>query len=496
VLCFAQSFGQTAFQTIYGPGISGSEEKGLGARQTQDGGYILLGHSTYANTLLQYASLSKTDSLGNLKWRKYFRPTGYPVMYPNSVEETHDGGFVLMFTDIMGTGFLIKTNMTGDTMWSKRYSGNPLFLSKTSDKGFVLCGRSGQGISLTKLDSAGIHQWSESIGPAVGAGSVRETHDKGYIIAGSTNTAGAGGSDMLVIKTDSLGTLQWAKALGGTQEEKGHGVSETFDKGFVVSGSTTSFGSGGNDAYLTKIDSAGAVVWTKVYGGGSEDIGVPVLETRDSGIAISGYTQSYGAGSRDVFLLKTDRVGNLQWSKTFGGNTLDQANSLQQTLDGGFIVSCWGTSFSPYNYVIKTDSAGNSGCFQTDPPTTELAVQFMELAVLLSVGTGVVPVSHSVTIDSGGKMGKLCSMDIQTSNEPQGEISIYLYPNPASSHFRIETKNVFQEISVYNSSGSKLHCAKANSKSASVNVQEWPSGLYFVLVQFDKYVIGAKFFVQ
>jgi hypothetical protein len=194
------------------------------------------------------------------------------------------------------------------------------------------------------------------------ARTVQQTSDGGYIVAGYTESFGAGGSDIFLIKTDASGNIIWAKTYGGTNLDDAFSVQQTTDGGYIVAGYTWSFGAGYSDIFLIKTDANGNVQWAKTYGGTNDDWAYSVQQTSDGGYIMAGTTWSFGAGWGDIFLIKTDANGNLQWAKTYGGGSYDYAYSVQQTFDGGYIVAGTTASFSAGNYdifLIKTDAKGN-----------------------------------------------------------------------------------------------------------------------------------------
>jgi hypothetical protein len=172
-----------------------------------------------------------------------------------------------------------------------------------------------------------------------GAYSVQHTSDGGYIVAGGTYSFGAGIFDIFLIKTDENGNIQWAKTYGGTREDYGFSVQQTSDGGYIVMGHTISFGAGYDDIFLIKTDANGNVQWAKTYGGTSDDLVRFVRQTSDGGYIVVGETYSFGAGYSDIFLIKTDANGNVQWAKTYGGTDYDLAFSVEQTSDGGYIAA-------------------------------------------------------------------------------------------------------------------------------------------------------------
>jgi hypothetical protein len=185
--------------------------------------------------------------------------------------------------------------------------------------------------------------------------SIQQTSDGGYIIAGGTYSFGAGGSDAFIVKLDSLGNVTWAKTIGGAYNDVAYSIQQTSDGGYIIAGGTYSFGAGGSDAFIVKLDSLGNVTWAKTIGGADDDWPYSIQQTSDGGYIIAGKTYSFGAGGSDAFIVKLDSLGNVTWAKTIGGAYFDVAYSIQQTSDGGYII----TGYMDGAFIVKLNSSGN-----------------------------------------------------------------------------------------------------------------------------------------
>ena len=182
-----------------------------------------------------------------------------------------------------------------------------------------------------------------------------QTADSGYALAGYT-TSPTLDRDFWLVKTDASGNMQWNKTYGGDNYDDAHSLVETSDGGYAIAGMTKSYGAGNWDFWLVKTDSAGNVEWNQTYGGGGNDEAWSIVETGDRGYAIVGHTESYGAGSADFWLVKTDSAGNVGWNQTYGGADVDEAYSFVTTSDEGYAIA--GRTGSD-SWLVKVDSSGN-----------------------------------------------------------------------------------------------------------------------------------------
>jgi hypothetical protein len=366
------------------------DDRGHSMVQTSDGGFAIVGFTFSFGAGLSDVYLVKTDASGNIQWNKTYGGPGSDFGY--SLIGTSDGGYAIAAsTDTYADGYddfwLIKTDASGNVQWSKTYGSPdddvPSSLVATSDGGYAIAGITWSSpavapvdMYLVKTDANGNMQWSKTYGGALWeeCSSVVETSDGGYAMTGSTTSFGPGDrSDVYLVKTDSSGNMQWNKTYGGdsiTTNDSGSSVIQTSDAGYVIAGTTWSSSTGSNDVYLIRTDVNGALQWSRTYGGTSDERGRSMVQASDGGYAIAGYTYSFGAGAPDVYLVKTDSLGNAQWSKAYGGSNPDFGYSLVRTSDGGFAIAGYtdypGPSGYDYVFLVKTDVEGEFGLVRTD----------------------------------------------------------------------------------------------------------------------------------
>lgn len=265
--------------------------------------------------------LIKTDELGNEMWTQHFGGTNHDKAY--CVQQTTDGGYIVVGYTCTNAYYvyLIKIDELGHLVWAQNYSFGGTFgnfgysVQQTPDGGYIVTGDSNWDILLLKTDEQGNEIWSQLF--PVGSGgigySVQQTSDGGYIIAGYADFPG-NSDDAFLLKTDELGNQVWLQTYGGFASDQGYSGQQTADGGYIIAGSTLSYGAGSSDVYLVKTDEWGQQLWEHTFGGSSYDLGFSTRQTSDGGYIIAGYTWSYGAGSNDVYLIRLAPQG--------GDNTL------------------------------------------------------------------------------------------------------------------------------------------------------------------------------
>ncbi len=337
-------------------------------QQTKDGGYIVAGCTDSLGSGKFDAYILKLNSKGNLEWEKTFG--GVNDDMANFVQQTNDGGYIIAgCTNSLGSGkfgtYIFKLNSNGGLEWQKTFhekdEGRAYSVRQTTDEGYIVAGyKRSPGLSgeayILKLNLQGDLEWEKTFGGKYWdeANSIQQTADGGYIVAGYTESLGLRG-DIYILKLNLEGNLEWQKTLGGTRADEGYSIQQTADGGYIVAGYTYSFGSGIEDLYVLKLDSEGNLEWQKTFGGNNEEKAYSVQQTKDGGYIVAGYTKSFGSGESDIYILKLSSYGEIEWQRTFGGNNEDKAYSIQQTKDGGYIVA--GDSGGDV-YILKLNSDG------------------------------------------------------------------------------------------------------------------------------------------
>ena len=342
--------GDSLWTKTYG---GAGEDIGRSVQQTTDSGFIITGYTKSFGAGATDVYLIKTDASGDTIWTKTYGGKGddwgYSVSIvgridnptvvgridnPTITERKEPGYIIAGQTRSFGIWdvYLIRTNVNGDTLWTKTFGGTGAWFGR----------------------------------------SLQTTFDGGYIIIGHSFSMEAENIDICLIRTNANGDTLWTKTLGGLGYDGGYSVSRALgsEDAYVITGGGSSFGPNVSDVYLIKVIDNGDILWTKTFGQGNKDFGnsVSPVTGNDIGYIIAGYTASWveisgeGKYTYDVFLLRTDSDGNKIWTKTFGGKKYDVAYSVQQTADGGFIIAGETKSFGAGKadvYLIKVDKEGN-----------------------------------------------------------------------------------------------------------------------------------------
>ncbi|MBL7914796.1 MAG: T9SS type A sorting domain-containing protein [Bacteroidia bacterium] len=382
--------------------IGGSGQDALSCViQTADGGYILGGYSNSiisgdktenSNGFTDYWII-KTDSLGNIEWQNTIGGGDHDELY--SLVQTEDGGYILggdSNSSISGDKtensngdsdyWVVKTDSLGNIEWQNTIGGNSFdylrSIKQTTDGGYILGGYSVSNISgdktessngyhdywIVKIDSLGSIQWQNTIGGSSSdlLYSLQQTADGGYILGGYSNSNISGDKsenklglyDYWIVKTDSVGTIEWQNTIGGNGSDYLRSIQQTNDRGYILGGASSSSNTGDKtetsngafDYWIVKTDSLGIIQWQNNIGGSETDQLYSIIQTMDEGYIFGGWSESNISGDkteksnldRDYWIVKTDSVGTIQWQNTIGGNSTEEFYSIGQTKDGGYIL--------------------------------------------------------------------------------------------------------------------------------------------------------------
>ena len=363
---------------ILGNRIYGTNEDSiLSVQQTSDGGYILGGETGSYGAGSYDAWLIKTDANGNQLWNMTFG--GTDVDKAKSVQQTSDGGYILTgetstLSNWDTDTWFIKTDSNGEKLWGLTFRGAEkniaISIQQTSDREYFLAGVTGSYNSdnfdhwLIKIDENGHQIWKRTIIEKANnpARFVLRTSDGRYILLGITGLYENKEHNIWLIGTDPNGSPIWNRTFDGGRHGVISSIQQTADGGYILAGETELFGSGDYDAWLIKTDLIGNQQWNKTFGGAGYDDATYVQQTSDRGYILIGKTESNAIGKLDVWIIKTDANGNRQWDKTYGSINEDNGWSVQQTLDGGYILAGETELYGSGDYdawLIKTDENGN-----------------------------------------------------------------------------------------------------------------------------------------
>ena len=353
-----------------------NNDRAFSIQQTSDGGYIAAGYTESFGAGGRDIWVLKLDSNSTIEWQRAFG--GSDDEWANSIQQTSDGGYIaagISFSFGAGSGdfWILKLDSTGNIEWQVTYGGSKKDYAKsiqqTSDGGYIVEGQTysfGSGwndIWILKLSSVGEIEWQRTYGGRSDeqAWWIQQTNDGGYIAAGVSFSFGSGYSDFWVLKLDSEGNIEWLQTYGGRYNDGISVIQETSDGGYVATGFTDFFSTGYSDIWILKLDSEGEMEWQRTYGGSNSDYGHFIQQTSDEGYIVSGCTFSFGNGSRDGWIVKLTSIGDIEWQHTYGGSGYDCAHSIQQTSNRGYIAAGFTESFGAGSkdiWILKLDSSG------------------------------------------------------------------------------------------------------------------------------------------
>lgn len=470
---------------------------------SSDGGYLLGGASLSnisadktenCNGVADYW-LVKINSTGVIQWQNTIGGNDFDVL--TDMHQTFDSGYIIggysrstisgdKIDSSRGAGdyWVLKLDSIGNIQWQKTIGGSyPDYLyslNQTADGGYILGGasssdssgdktensRGGNDYWIIKLDSLSNIEWQKTIGgnDFENLFSISQTTDRGYFLAGysKSNISGEksensrGGNDYWVVKTDSIGNIQWQRTLGGNSLDDLVSAQQTSDEGYIlggysfsnISGEKTQNSRGLDDYWIIKLNPSGVIQWQLTLGGLYDDYLNDIIQTADGGYFMGGTSNSIISGEKsennhdvtgDYWAIKADSLGNIEWQKTIGGSQWDLLYSVQQSIDGEYILG--GQSLSDISYEKTENCLGGFDYW------------IVKLAAPVSI------------------------------NENSKRIILNVYPNPVSSFCKIESREFNNAtLFIYDITG-RVILQQPFKTQVQLNMTSLTSGIYMALVR-------------
>ena len=467
-----------------------------------------------------------------------------------SIKQTNDGGYIVagfsMSTngDVGGNNgsldlWIVKLDNTGILVWETNLGGstidNAYSIQQTTDNGYIVAGSSGSNDGdvggnngqndfwIVKLDSTGSLVWETNLGGSNLdiARSIEQTTDSGYIVAGSSNSTNGdvggnnGANDFWIVKLDSTGSLVWETNLGGSNDDFAHSIEQTTDGGFIVAGRSESANgdvggnNGGIDFWIVKLDSTGILVWETNLGGSNWDEASSIEQTTDEGYIVTGLSFSNDGdvggnnGNSDYWIVKLDSTGSLVWETNLGGNSTDEAYSIAQTTDGGYIVAGYsfsidgdvGGNYGQKDYwILKLDSTGNL-VWETNIGGSDNDIA-RSIEQTTDGGYIIAGSSSSINNDVGGNNGAndfwIVKLDGTLGIEDNTASKISISPNPTSN--TISIANISEEITkieILDLQG-RLMLSQNNIINNTINLSNLQSATYLIKIHVGRTIFYKK----
>lgn len=509
---------QLTFQLTAGGSVDGHYSRV--AIQTQDGGYLIGGQTQLLDPGRNDMCLIKLDANGDTMWTKIY---GDMLTWeePNKIIEQADGSLVICGTYYTNAStaqeiFLMHTDAAGALLWCKGYGGNsddyaPDFI-QTSDGGFILTGQTNSygldfiDMYVIKTNSTGDTLWTSTFGGGyIEYGSlIAEVPGGGYQVAGQIKTGFASTTDVLLVRLDAQGQLLWSSSFGNSSNTAPAGLVVLPDGSCVIGGSGANPANNSSDYFLTKRDAQGQDVWSYYYGGPGIHDCFSMERCADGGYAMCGVTDNNTNANWDGMLMKTDSTGQLLWEHKYGGGMYDYFDGLSQTSDNGFILSGGKTGSNGLRalYVVKTDASGNSLCNTYALPLTQYSFLMQSVPTSHVREYGGSPANITFPMRGYMPVTTLCTNVGSNENElPQ--TALQLFPNPAAPGETIQLGGNWMpgntvQVQVFDVAGRLLLTQTYSGQNSSVTLPaSYAPGVYTIRVSPQRQLPGnIKWVIQ
>ncbi|NNC95860.1 MAG: hypothetical protein HKN92_09885 [Chitinophagales bacterium] len=411
------------------------------------------------------------------------------------------GGEAHSFGEGQADMYIIKTDSAANHIWSRTLGGNLdeycYSIIETSDSCFLLAGSTesvGSGfrnVYLAKISAVGDSIWTKTIGDTFfeAANEIIEIED-GFVLAGYTYSTPSGNADFLLLKLDFNGNILWQRSYGWEFHDFAESVIQTHDGGFIVVGSREVDISGETDVLLIKADSAGNIQWSRSYGGSDVEDGNSVIQLEDNGFAIVGFSKSFGAGQEDVLVIRTDSIGNLILSNVYGGSSQDIGLDLVQGSAGELYISGRVQSFNIATsdvYLLKLDANGESGCHQSVASISVSTDTANAYNLNLMVGDGGV-LDTSNTIFGSTSTVRIDVCDTPSNIISLEELDVEIYPTltNGSINIRFPDLGFYSGVVKDNLGRAVFRFFHSLGFSKILDVSHFDSGLYYIEIESRK----------
>lgn len=500
---------QIRFQHVFGGQAYDDVQEVI---ETPDGGYISCGTTESFGAGQSDILVVKTNDSGVVQWSKAYGSPGND--FGAAIKKAPAGGYILagysfgLSADTLTNDFLlIKINSTGTVQWSKTYGGiandEAHGLAVMPDSGFIIAGTTAsfgnvpnQAGYVVRTDLNGNMLWSKAITQNSDQQlfAIDPTDDGGCVVAGYTYLSGLRLFDIFVARLNANGTKQWVKNYGGSNAEQAFSVKQSLTGGFVVSGYSSSYGAGQEDAFILRLSENGDISWFSSYGTSLSERARSVLWGTGDGIVIGGQAKVNSAVGQidNNFLLKTDTSGNVLWSKTFGPTiNVSLAYSSIKSSDGGYVMGGITGGFGALLndiYLVKTTDIGGSGCYQNNTqffsanflPTDSSGGTFTNGGIEQNVNV----IKTNVVLTQSYKCNSTGVGIIELENENMAT----LYPNPGMDIVNLklnpfETNSSILQISTTEGKIVLIKTIPMYTNETAISVREFKNGIYFLTLQ-------------
>jgi hypothetical protein len=497
ILTTFTSNSQSTFQKMFAStGFNGAND----LKKTSDGGYIVTGFINDDITGNTDVLLMKLNGTGDTLWTR--RYGGVDEDGGRAVQQTTDGGYIInCYAGSFGEQeYLIKTDSNGSLLWSKTFGDasqeEGQSVAQTFDGGYIILGAifgSNSGILLIRTDANGDTLWCRKSDSPYRAYSILPTSDSGFVLTGYGEFPSTSSGDMFLVKLNANGDTLWTKTYGSNGGmESGNCVKQARDGGYIIAGYCTfSFGSNTEDVYVVKTDALGNLQWSRTYGDSLiyDQSAYSIEQTNDDGYVFAGINkiQINDTIYVQALVIKADRDGILQWSKTYGTSGFDGARSIQEDNDRGYIFTGYTTSINTPStlgiYLVKTDANGISGCNDSNVTITDLPVNSITGNAFNLIPTPVTLGNPNTIIKSGLTYSTICSSI--GIDELSDDTFISIFPNPSNGNFSIvfTDKYLSGTIKTYDAMASIVFQENFSDKNpVNLDFSNLNSGIYFITI--------------